>query len=279
VGCGVADDAAFADVLAAGFELGLDEDNGFALPLGFGGSECGEDGGEDEGGGDEADVHREEAYVLRGGREFRTWGAGDLGGVRVELAGGEEASVGAFEEGDAGVGAELVVDLAVAGVDGQYGGGAVLEEAVGEAAGGGADVGAGEGLDGDGPGGEGGFEFEAAAGDVAEVVAEEADDGGVVDRGAGFVDALLVDEDAAGDDEGLGALAGGGEGAVNEDFVEAEFHGCGAVWPSGQDRRESMGWPRGQPVGVMLSGSKTGVQRVVRGREVVVEAGGARGRR
>jgi hypothetical protein len=32
VGGGVADDAAFADVLAAGFELGLDEEDGFALP-------------------------------------------------------------------------------------------------------------------------------------------------------------------------------------------------------------------------------------------------------
>ena len=105
-----------------------------------------------------------------------------------ELAGGEEAGVGALEEGDAGVGAELVVDLAVAGVDGEDGGGAVLEQAVGEAAGGGADVGAGEAFDGDAPGGERGFEFEAAAGDVAEVVAEEADGGVVGDAGAGFVE-------------------------------------------------------------------------------------------
>ena len=150
----------------------------------------------------------------------------------VELAGGEEAGVGSLEEGDAGIGAELVVDLAVAGVDGEDGGGAVLEHAVGEAAGGGSDVGAGEAGDGDGPGGEGGFELEAAAGDVAEVVAEEADDGGVVDEGAGlgglsaFFETLLVDEDAAGEDEGLGALAGGGEGTVNEELVETKFHRC-----------------------------------------------------
>ena len=31
-GFGVADDASFADVFAAGFELGLDEDDGIALP-------------------------------------------------------------------------------------------------------------------------------------------------------------------------------------------------------------------------------------------------------
>ena len=53
----------------------------------------------------------------------------------------------------------------------------------------------------------------------------ERSDGGVVDGGSGLVDALVVDEDAAGEDEGLGALAGGSEGAVDEEFVEAGF-GC-----------------------------------------------------
>ena len=55
VGLGVADDSAFADVAATGFELGFDEDYGFSE--GGGG---GEDGGENEGGGDEGDVHDEE---------------------------------------------------------------------------------------------------------------------------------------------------------------------------------------------------------------------------
>ena len=36
-----------------------------------------------------------------------------------EFAGGEEAGVGALAEGDAGVVAELLGDLAVAGVDGE----------------------------------------------------------------------------------------------------------------------------------------------------------------
>ena len=210
VGGRVADDAALAYMLAAGFELGLDEDDGLALPGFVGGSEGGDDSGEDEGRGDKAYIHREELDGV--GREWE------------ELAGGEEAGVGAFEEGDAGVGAELVVDLAVAGVDGEDGGGAVLEHAVGEAAGGGADVGAGEAFDGDVPGLEGSFQFEASAGDEARVVAGEAKDGGIGDTGAGFVDALLVDEDAASDDHGLGTLAGFGEMAIYEKFVEAEFH-------------------------------------------------------
>ena len=205
VGGGVADDAAFADVLAASFKLGLDQDDGVSLPLLAGGGEGGENGGEDESGGDEADVYCEEADGLR-----REW---------EKLAGREEAGVGALEQGDARVGAELVVDLAIAGIDGEDGGGAMLEHAVGEAAGGGADVSAGEAFDRDGPRNEGGLELEAAAADVAEISAEHADGGVARDGGAGFVDTLLVDEDTAGEDESLGALARGGQGAVNEELV------------------------------------------------------------
>ncbi len=159
---GIADDAAFADVLAAGFELGFDEEDGFALPGFACGGEGGEERGEDEGGGDEADVHGEEGDGVPAVRVKRIPIGNDRKkskgvGVGVKLAGGEEAGIGAFEEGDAGVGAEFVMDLAVAGVDGEHGGGTVLEEAVGEAAGGGADVGGGEAVDGYGPGLEGGF--------------------------------------------------------------------------------------------------------------------------
>lgn len=64
-GVGVADDASLADVFAAGFELRLDEDDGFALPVVAGSAEGFEDCREDEGGGDEGDIHREE-----GGRGF-----------------------------------------------------------------------------------------------------------------------------------------------------------------------------------------------------------------
>jgi hypothetical protein len=70
---------------------------------------------------------------------------------------------------------------------------------------------------------EGVLEFEAAAADVLEVGAEEADGGVGRDGGAGLVDALLVDEDATGEDEGLGALAGGSVAVVDEELVEAEF--------------------------------------------------------
>ena len=101
--------------------------------------------------------------------------------------------------------------------------GAALEHAVGEAAGGGADVDAGEAGEVDGPVGEGVLELEAAAADVLEVGAEEADGGGGGDGGAGLVDALLVDEDSAGEDEGLGAFAGGGVALVDEELVETDL--------------------------------------------------------
>ena len=219
-GIGVADDAAFADVLAAGFELRLDENDGFATPWSVWCAERAEDGGEDEGGGDEGDVHCEEKWgearksrssAVRRMAIFIFW--------RDEFAGGEEAGVGAFAQGDAGIVAELLGDLTVAGVDGKDGDGAVLEHAVGEASGGGADVDAGEAGERDGPVGDGVLEFEAAAADVFEIGTEQADGCRRSDGGAGLVDALLVDEDAAGEDEGLGALARGGVTAVDKEFV------------------------------------------------------------
>jgi len=212
-GTGLTDDAAFADVLAAGFELGLDKDNGVALPELACGHEGGEDGGKDERGRDEGDVHREKRW--RGGRISRD-----------ELAGLEQARVGALAQGDAGVVAELFGDLAPTGVDGEDAGRAVLQHAVGEASGAGPDVDAGQVGEVDGPVAEGFFELETATADVAEIVAEEANGGVHGDGGAGFVDALLVDQDAAGEDEGLSAFAGGDEGAVDQQLVETELGGA-----------------------------------------------------
>ena len=101
-----------------------------------------------------------------------------------------------------------------------------MEHAVGEAASGGSYVDAGEVSEVEMPVGERVLELEAAAADVFEVGAEEADGSVGWDRGAGFVDALLVDEDAAGEDEGLGSLTRGGVAAVDEELVEADFFGA-----------------------------------------------------
>jgi hypothetical protein len=85
--------------------------------------------------------------------------------------------------------------------------GAVLEEAVGEAAGGGADVEADPVERVDGEGLEGGFEFEATASDVAGFLLDgEWGVGG--DLGAGFIDEAFSAADLAGEDEAFGLFAG-----------------------------------------------------------------------
>ncbi len=162
-GVGIANDSAFADVGATGFELGFDEDDDGASPWFVGVAECTEDCGDDERSGDERDVHGDE--------DWRGCAEGE------EFAGGEETGVGAFAECDARVVAELLGDLTVAGVDCQDGGGAALEHAVGEAAGGGSNVDAGEIREVDLPVGESSLKFEAATTDVFEIGAEEANDG------------------------------------------------------------------------------------------------------
>ena len=171
------------------------------------GAKSSKDGRQDQGCGDEGDVHCEEGDAV--------W----------KVAGIEEACVGALHEGNAGVVAEGLGDLAIAGVNGENPGGTVLEHAVGETAGGGADVEAEAAGKVDVPVVQSAFELEPAAADVAEVGAEDAD-GGVVGHGmTGFVGLLFADEDAAGKDEGLGAFAGGDEAALHQQFVETDFHG------------------------------------------------------
>lgn len=212
-GFGIADDTAFADVATAGFELGFDEDDGGALP---GLLRCGESvqyRWEDQGGGDEGDIHCEEDWGKLAGRE--------------KFACREEACVGALAQGDARVVAEPLGDLAVAGVDGENGGGSALEHAVGEAPSRSSYVDAGESSEVDGPVSKGSLKFEAAAAHIFEIRPKEANDGLFGDRGSGLVNALLVDEYAASEDESLGTLARGGVALVHEKLVEANLHRLG----------------------------------------------------
>jgi hypothetical protein len=213
-GVGVANDAAFADVGATCFELRFDEDDDGAAPRFVGLAERAEDCREYEGRGDEGDVHRDEGWSRCVGCE--------------EFAGGEETGVGALAEGDAGVVAELLGYLAVAGVDCENRLRATLEHAVGEAARGGSDIDATEIGEVDVPVGERALEFEAAAADVFEIRAEETNDSVGGDGGTWLVNTLFVDENTAGEDESLRAFARGGVALVDEKLVNTVFWGLAA---------------------------------------------------
>ena len=67
------------------------------------------------------------------------------------------------------------------------------------------------------------FQLETAAADVLEVFAQEANIGCIVDAGSGLIDFLTVDQDLAGEYQGLGAFAGGGQAAFEQQFVEPNF--------------------------------------------------------
>ena len=196
---GVADDA-FGGVFAAGFELGLDEGDQEAA-----GGEAGGHRREDELQGDEGDV---------GAAEL-----GDLG----EVGGGEVAAVELLFAPHAGVGAEAVVQLVGADVEGEDAPGAVLQEAVGEAARGGADVEAAEVGDVEPEGVKGALEFLAAAADEAGF-GEEGELGAFGDGLAGLEGLLAVEEDFAGEDEALGRLAGVDEAGLDKGLVETLAH-------------------------------------------------------
>lgn len=204
---GVADDAlAFVCFLFGGFELGFDE--GDEEGAGF---EERPDVGEYFGLGDEGDVHH-----------------GDVVSGFGEECGIELAGVDAFEVGYAWVVTEFGMELAVADIYAGDVGGAVLEEAVGEASGGGADV---EGI-------------EASNGEVMgeeealELFASAADEAGWGQYGklgifreffACFVEHGGAVADFAGEDEGFGLGTGFGKAAKEKEFVEPDFSDFGSL--------------------------------------------------
>jgi hypothetical protein len=191
----VADDAAGGHIGGAGFELGLEEGDD-----GRGWGHAGRDRGENLFEGDEREVGDDKVD----GRER-----------------GEVAGVDAFEQGDAGVFAESLMELAAADVDGDDTGGAVLEEAVGKAAGGGAEVETGEAGGVDGEGAEGGFELEPATADVGERLSELEWGIGVEGLG-GFDEQAGSAADLPGHDELAGTFARFGEATLDEEEVGAD---------------------------------------------------------
>src|SRR5579883_910714 len=218
----VAHDAALAHLALARLKLRFDQYN--HLPAG---TEQRHGSGQDQSDGDEADVARDQVDGL------------------ADLGEGEFARVDAFMEDDARVGAELPGKLAGADVDGMDARGAGLQEGVGEPAGRGADI---EGdLAGaiDGEMAQRGRELEAAAADVRR--AREDFDRGIRIHGMSRLGGLLpADENFARHDEGLRFFAGLGEAALDEQAVEAEFHGRGPIFTAETQRTRRL---RGETMG------------------------------
>ena len=205
----VADDAALTNIASAHFELRLDQDHGLRKRR-----SGGEDGADQEGGGDERNVHDEESGV-------------GYAGLFNERAGREETRVGAFKQADAGVVAELHRDLSEAGIDGGYVGRSSLQQAIGESSGGGSHIEARSAGYIDVPVIERAGEFQASAADEGQVFAEDADGRGFGNRGSRLVDFLFVSEYPAGEDHGACALAAGNEASFDQKEIDTCFAaGC-----------------------------------------------------
>ena len=182
---GVPHHALLAHLVLAGLELGLDEaDHLPPLPQHPG------DSGQDELQGYEAHVHAGEIRLLR------------------HLVMGEIPGVGPLQAHHPAVAPEAPGQLAVAHVHGVDLFRSVLEHTVGEAASGGADVHADPVFQVDGPEGHGLLQLEAAPADIAEGVPPDLHGGVLRHRGAGFVNALAVDEHRPAHNGRLGLLAG-----------------------------------------------------------------------
>lgn len=136
------------------------------------------------------------------------------------MGGGQLPGIGPFEDGDARILSEFPGELAVADVDGVNGSRAVLEEAIGETAGAGAQIkraGTGHRQD---EVKQGMLQFVAAPGH--EPFRGDQFQVGIGGGGiAGFAGGLPIDPDLPGEDGGLGLGTGRAEAALDKALVQA----------------------------------------------------------
>ncbi len=204
---GVANDATLANVASACFKLRLNEDHCFCEHR-----SCGNDRPQEKRSGDKGDIHHKQ-------------GEGGHAGFR-KGGGRKKTGIGALDQPNPRIVAELHRYLPESGIHGSDVGGAVLKKTVSKPTGGGPDVEAGAARELNVPVVERPLEFEAATTHVWHVLAEKANGGVWGNRCAGFVDLLLVDQDPTGQDESTSSLATLGEIAIDQQNVNAAFtHG------------------------------------------------------
>ena len=134
-----------------------------------------------------------------------------------------------------------LVELRPADIDREHGGRAALEQAIGEAAGGCAEVEAAKAGDIDGEGVEGGFELVAAAADVP-FGGDQLDGRGCVEHVRGLHEDERTDPGAPGHDQALRALPRFGEAAFHQQQIRAK---PGHDWIVAQQTRRRHRAPAG----------------------------------
>ena len=180
---GVADDAAFGDVFAAEFELRFDQADHAAVLIQYR-----EHRRKDIGERNEGQIHHREMHFF------------------ADVLRRHEAGVELFFDDHAWVVAQFPDQLVGADIHGMDAGGAALQQAVGEATGGSADIDADPAVGVDGEGIESAFEFESAAADEAGFLFD-LEWGIEWQLGAGFVDDAVAAADFAGEDQAFRLFA------------------------------------------------------------------------
>jgi hypothetical protein len=201
---GIAHNAAGADIFAAEFELGFDEADELAVVR----MQHGHHGWEDQGQRDEGKIKHRQI------NRFRNIVRQEM--PEIELLAGD----------DPGVAADLPDQLVGAHIEGIDLGRAVLEQAVGEPAGGGSGIETGQAGRIDLKMRQGSFQFKAPSADIPWF---GFDGNGVVrfDGLSGFGGRVAINQHFAGKDETFGLLAGITEAAFREGGIEAETPSAG----------------------------------------------------
>ena len=171
----------------------------------------------------------------------------------AQLVGRDAADVGALHIDNALVGAQLPSQLTVADIHSIDLDGTVLQHTVGEAAGGGTDVHADFSVRRQREALHRLFQLQSATADVADVVAAHLDLGVFLDHLAGLVHLLLVDEDDAGHDHGLGALTALDQTMLNQILIQSDFQDT--VSPFTVSRMVCARWAASRPVASLICGT------------------------
>ena len=196
----VGDEPVFADLVAARLELRLHERDHIGV--------CGEERRQ-----------RRQDVPQRDERHIDRHQIGRVGHVVFR----QPARVHALADEHPRIGAKSPIELAVSDIDRDDGGGAALEQHVGESARRGADVQRAAAGGKDAEGVERGRELDAAAGDVWMIRLRELDARVGGDRRAGLRFDLTVDRDLPGENQRPRALAGRDEAAGDEGDVKTRL--------------------------------------------------------